>query len=73
MGDLKDSHDLIPWLDFFRRSQNESPPMSGNRSSERNTSPYSVAFRGLVLSNFVSFSLGYFIYYIFLFSSDSWP
>ena len=30
-------------------------------------------YPGLVLSNFVSFSLGYFICYIFLFSIDSWP
>ena len=30
-------------------------------------------YPGLVLSNFASFSLGYFIYYIFLFSTDSWP
>ena len=30
-------------------------------------------YPGLVLSNFVSFSLGYFIYFIFLFSTDSWP
>ena len=30
-------------------------------------------YPGLVLSNFVSFSLGYFIYYIFFFSIDIWP
>ena len=30
-------------------------------------------YPGLVLSNFVSFSLGYFIYYIFFFSTNSWP